>query len=155
MMEKLYINLSDPLANRKTNKKTQKIFGFVLIVITLVGIIIGIIRNEFGFYFFWMLTYLVWGILWAFQDKNSFYGNNFVSLDDEKLEFKLGLTMKRKKILWKEVQKVTINITSIQIDYIDGSESIKTDWVLYKDVKELKSSIRNICSENKIILSEN
>ena len=153
-MEKLYINISEPLGNKKLNKRTQKIYGFVIIAITLCGIISAIIQGKYGSYFFLMITYLVWGLLLAFQDRNSFYGNNFISVDSEILVFKLGMTQRRKELLWKDVNKVIINLTSVSIDHSGGKEGIKTDWILYKDVKELKSAIRRICNENKITLNE-
>jgi hypothetical protein len=154
-MEKLYIDLSEPLGSKKTNINNRKIFGLFFIALSSIGIILNLYHQEYGYFLLWMIIYLICGFVWVFQEKIPYFGNNFVSLDSEMIAFKLGLTMKKKQILWKDLKKVTINVTSVLINYIGGEESLKIDWILYKDVKELKNAIRNICRENNITLNEN
>jgi hypothetical protein len=154
-MEKFYIDLSEPLGTKHSMINFRKIMGMILFSLAASGISINLYNQQYGYFLLWMIIYLICGFVWMFQEKLPYYGNNFISLDSEMITFKLGLTMKKKQILWKDVNKVTINITSVLIDYVGGTESIKIDWVLYKDVKELKSAVRNLCRENNIILSEN
>jgi len=154
-MEKIYINLSEPLSGKGSSKKALKIFGYLIIPTALGGIVVGIINADYGYSFFSMIGYLLLGLAYIFQSRNSYQGNNFVSVDSGKLEFKLGMTLKRKEIPWKDIRKISINLTSVTIDYTGGIEIIKTDWMLYKDVKEFKSAIRNHCRENGIVLFDN
>ena len=155
-MEKIYINLSEPLAGKRSGKTAFMLIGYLLILVSLIGIVLGVINSDYGYSFFTMIGYLIMGLAYLFQSRKSYKGNNnYVDMDDERIEFKLGITLKKKEILWQKVSKVTINLTSVIIDFPGGTESIKTDWMLYKDVKMFKSALRNICSEKGIVLNEN
>ena len=107
-----------------------KIFGYLFVALAILWLILELREVGLSMHLVNGILYLLIGLSFIFRGNISHLKPNFVQVNFEKIEFKLGMILKQKEISWNEISSVKIETTNISIILPNSVETIKTDWML-------------------------
>ncbi|MBE9466989.1 MAG: hypothetical protein IMY72_01555 [Bacteroidetes bacterium] len=143
--------------NSKTPKtrRAYLIIGIVMIVFFIFLAVFEIIRKDFDGVFLCLLN-AVYGSMFIFlgSSKNYKRFNKYIEIDSQKIQFKNTALKKAEIINIDDVKQFMIKPALIICQFESDSHELNLGWVSYKDIQEIKETIRAIAKEKNIDIVE-
>lgn len=140
-----------------SKSKWRIIFGLITISIAI-GFALSI-KPLTLLQVLYSLYFTLLGVIFVFhglgKDPLILLGQNFIYINDEKIEYKPNRLHKSKVILWNRINTVKIKTASIQLkSFSDESINIEYNHMEYSTIQKLKACIKTYAIEKNINFSE-
>ena len=141
--------------NELPKSKNRYYFGFVLLLFSFIILIYSIYTSNFlltSYFFFLSLMSL--GHIYEGSGKSmrSLFGERFLKVDEEKIEFKEESRGQSKSLYWDNVESIKFATTKIVINSKEDSKiEIEYGKLSYTVVQQLKETLATIGKEKEIL----
>jgi len=134
-------------------KKSQKIFGFNVLFLFIIQLLFYLFGDSTRFNLLIFILYFILSIQFLYYGFRKNTKFNFIKFHSSYLEIKQK-NLKVKKIDYSAIKLIELKQISFFIYTINEKIEVNLSWMLYKDLLELKSKLKNICIEKNIEIKE-
>ncbi len=156
-MDDLVINLDEYNKLSRSGRIFNVILAAAIIIFSSVTIIRRILDGRLFSEYLFQIILLFAGFNIILYTYGFFYrlSRRYVILNNQCIEYKLSWSHPSRIISWSELKKVEIKTLRIIFHTMEGvTAKMKLGEIFYSDIKKLKQSIGNQCSENGIEWSD-
>lgn len=137
----------------KSFKKSQKLFGFYVLFLFILQLLFYLFEDSTKFSLLIFILYCILCVQFLYYGFRKNTKFDFIKFHSSYLEIKQNY-LKIKKIDYSIIKLIELKQVSFFIYTINEKIEVNLSWMLYKDLLELKSKLKNICIEKNIEIKE-